>query len=344
MSVILLIIILAVLVLSHEFGHFIVAKLSGIKVLEFGLGLPPRAYGKKIGETIYSLNWIPFGGYVRIHGEDSDSPIPDLEPERSISRKPRLVQAAVIVAGIVFNILLASVLIWVGLQAGLPVSVADFADHESDITNHRVIVTAVVPGSPADEAQIPPGTEISNFETPEALQDYVSAHKGENVEVVTPDKTYILLPEPILGIEMDFVGDAHLSPIQALPSAVSVTYRLTTGTAGALATFIDDALKGEGSLEGVVGPVGIAGIVGEASKHGFISLLLLTAILSLSLAVINLVPFPALDGGRLLFVIIEAIKGSPIKQKIANTINVVGFSLLIILMLVITYRDIAKLV
>src|SRR3989344_8449559 len=333
MNIILLIIILAILVLSHELGHFLIAKLWRIRVDEFGFGLPPRAWGKKVGDTIYSLNWIPFGGFVRIFGEEGDT------GEGSFAMKPKLAQASVIVAGVIFNILLAFVLLWFGLQTGLPVSVSDFPTHGNELKNQQVIITYVLPDSPAEIATVPAGARLLKFKTPEEVSIYVRDHVNESINLVTDKGTYTLVPNPILGIEMDLIGEAHLSPTSAIIGATKITYRVTQSTAIGMFTFISNILKGHGSLDGVVGPVGIAGIIGEASEQGFHAILLITVILSLSLAVINLVPFPALDGGRLLFVVIEAIKGSPISKNITTVFNMTGFAILILLMLVITYQD-----
>ena len=351
MTIILLILVLAILVLSHEFGHFIVAKLSGIKVEEFGLGLPPRIFGRKIGDTIYSINWIPFGGFVRIFGE-SETPTDgegkefndNSDNKEAFVNKPKLIQAGVIVAGIIFNLLLAFVLIWTGLQAGLPVAVEDFGANNSQVTNHQVIITGIKSSSPAEIANVPEGAYIKNFKTPEELIAYVESHKREEIKLETDRGDFRLTPNPILGIEMSQVGEAHLSVMSAIPAAFRVTTHLTKETIVGLANFVGSIFAGKGFLAGVVGPVGIAEIVRDASNQGFASLLFIMAILSISLAVINLAPFPALDGGRLLFVIIEAIKGSPIRKSLANTVNLVGFSLLIALMVFVTYHDIIKLI
>ena len=343
MSIILLLIILAILVLSHEFGHFIVAKRAGIKVEEFGLGLPPRIAGYLWRGTLYSINWIPFGGFVRIYGEDPTS-TEEFQAGNSFVSKSKPVQAMVLVAGIVCNLILALLLMWAGLQAGLPVSVSDFEQHQASIQNRRLIITATLPGSPADTAGVPYGAKILNFQTAEEVIEFTREHRQESVDLVTDKGKFVLVPDPLLGIEMDVVGDIYLSPLRAIPESIKVTTKLTSDIAFGIGHFLFDFLRGEGSLSGIVGPVGIAGVIGEASKQGFASIILITIILSLSLAVINLVPFPALDGGRLLFVIIEAIKGSPIKRGIANAINLVGFSLLILLMLVITYRDIVHVI
>ncbi|MEK7535449.1 MAG: M50 family metallopeptidase [Patescibacteria group bacterium] len=337
MSVILLIVVLAVLVLSHEFGHFIVAKLGKIKVEEFGLGLPPKLIGRKWGGTIYSINWIPFGGFVRIFGEGGNG------GEGSFVSKPKLLQAGVIIAGIVFNLILALALIWAGLQTGLVVSTSEFKNQNEFLVNQRVMITAVLPASPADNAGIKPGTSVNNFKSPDDVIRYVKAHNKQEVVLETDKGEYKLIPDPLMGIEMDLVADAHMNFFGSIVPGLKVTWRLTTATASGLFQFITNIFRGQASFEGVVGPVGIAGIIGQASEQGFSSLLLITAILSLSLAVINLVPFPALDGGRLLFVIIEAIKGSPIKERVARIMNTIGFSILILLMIIITYRDIAHL-
>jgi len=343
MTVIIFIIILAVLIASHEFGHFIVAKTAGIKVEEFGLGLPPRAIGRKWGETLYSLNWIPFGGFVRIFGEDPASleELHDGGNEGSFSSKSKLVQAAVILAGIFFNILLAFILLWAGFIIGLPASISAFPDET--LEDIALTITNVMPGSPAEAAQVPIGAHIINFDKPEDMIIFVDAHKGQEVLVSTDRGDFKIVPAPKLGIEMDLVGTLHLSFFDALWQASVSTYELFYQTSFGIIKFLGSVIVGQGSLSGVAGPVGIAGAVGEASRQGFGAVLYITALISLSLAAINLVPFPALDGGRLLFVIIESIKGSPIRPRIVNAFNLAGFSLLILLMLFVTYHDIAKL-
>lgn len=364
MNAIILIIVLAALILVHEFGHFITAKFFGIRVDEFGLGLPPRAWGYKFRDTIYSLNWIPFGGFVRIYGEDgkeqasptlgaTGAQTPGVKTRgASFSDKSRWVQAGVVVAGIVFNILFAIILIWTGFMHGLTASTSSFP--EINFENVRVMITGILPDSPADEAGIPAGSSISllssgydseeNIGAPDLVTQFMASHTGKVVTINTQNGSYDVIPSPLAGIEIDLVGDLHMGPIEAITPAFKMTYALFVGTADSIYNLIISAVQGKASFNEVSGPVGIAGIVGDAFGRGLASLLYITAIISISLAVINLVPFPALDGGRLLFIMIEGIKGSPIKTRITNILNTAGFALLLLLMLFITYHDIVKLI
>ena len=370
MIVIKIVIVLAILILVHEFGHFIVAKKSGIRVDEFGLGLPPRAWGKKFGETLYSLNWIPFGGFVKIFGEDpSEADVNTQDKERSFHYKPKYIQAAVIVAGVVFNYVFAILLMWFGFMGGMPGFVEDFPD--AQVRDERVIIAYVLPESQAAEAELDLGATIVSLEAGgesvvvdegSDVPDFVAAHQDEEItfNLSKGDRLFERSATPALveyenpqtgevservavGIELGEVGTVSLPPHKAFVTGFKVTWNLTKLTTIGLYDLIADAVRGEGSLDGVSGPVGIATAVDDASKEGFGSLLYFVAIISVSLAVLNLVPFPALDGGRLLFIIIESITGKPIKREVANTVNAIGFILIIALMIFITYHDIISL-
>lgn len=262
MTILLFVAILVVLIVAHEFGHFVVAKLSGMRVDEFGLGYPPRAMTLgRIGETAYTLNWLPFGGFVKIHGED---PSPEGADPRAFHAKPRILQAIVLVAGIVMNLLLA----WAIFTANF-------------MTTHRISDHEIVAGLPLGPALVQGAS--------------ITAHVTGAIAV---------------GLGHFFYG---------------------------LATFSAD-------LSQVSGPVGIAREVGSASALGVDSLLSLVALISINLALINLIPIPALDGGRLFFVLIEAVTRRPIKPQVANMVNATGFAFLILLMLVVTFHDVYRLI
>jgi regulator of sigma E protease len=362
MSVILFIIILAILVFVHELGHFLVAKKSGIKVSEFGLGFPPRVWGKQVGETLYSINAIPFGGFVKILGEDSeDEAMNGPEKERSILAKPKYIQVAVLAAGVFFNLIFAWFLISAGYMVGLPTPV----DHTGPgtVTNAHLVLTLVAPGSPAEAGKLKAGDvivgvhskgfDVKNI-TGENVSEFIQAHgkDGLTFEVKRGSETISssvtakegIIPDKVaVGISMDMIGTLRLSPPQALWEGLKTTEETFVTTAQGLFAFISQAVQGKGKLSEVTGPVGIVGIVGDVTKLGFVYLLSFTAIISINLAVINLFPFPALDGGRILFVLIEAIMRKPISPKVANILNTVGFALLILLMIVVTVHDISKL-
>ncbi len=375
MSVLIFLIILAFLILSHEFGHFWAAKRSGIRVDEFGLGFPPRLWGVKKGETIYSINLIPFGGFVKIFGENpADPELTAGAGERGLINKPKLTQALVLVAGVAANLVVAWLLISLGLSFGLPTPLSQLPADYAGLS--RVLITSVAPESPAQIAGLQPGDALVYLgeELPEngfnpdditittkLVEEFVAEHQTSEfvlgyqrgrVFTQTDLPTHWVRLTPVMGlladraaigIGMDETGLLKLGPLSALGQGLVLTGRLSVATARALGGFIIDAFRGQPVLEQVTGPVGLAGLVGDAKNLGWIYLLSFTAIISINLAVINLMPFPALDGGRLLFLLIEKLKGSPIKPKIANAFNLVGFALLLLLMLVVTYRDIVKL-
>lgn len=362
MNILLFIIVLTILVLVHELGHFLAAKRSGIRVDEFGIGFPPRLWGKKIGETVYSVNLFPVGGFVKIFGEDpNDESLRGKDSKRSINHKSKLIQAWVLVAGITFNLLFAWLVVSSSYMIGVPFP-ADDATYGSRVRNAQIILTQVLPQSPAETAGLKTGdnlvalysgTDVLEKPTVQTAQDFIASHKElllaylRNNEIKTINVTAkegIIPDRRAIGISMDFAGTLTLPIHEALYAGALTTSSLTWGTVVGLVDFFKNIFIGHADFSGVAGPIGIEGVVRDASAMGFVHLLMLVAIISINLAVINLLPFPALDGGRLFFLLIEKIKGSPIKPSIANGVNGVGFIILILLMVVVTYHDIAKLI
>ena len=364
MTVIIFLIILAILVLVHELGHFITAKKSGIRVDEFGIGFPPTVFSwkPKKSETKYSLNLIPFGGFVKIFGEDPDeASIRGPESKRSLTNKPKSIQILVLASGIIFNIIFAWALLSFGFMWGLPLTIDE--TNEQYAQNIDLTITAVLPDSPAEGAELKTGDNIIELvqgsfilENPNSdeVKEFISKNgekefllkyrRGKELgEVSLIGNKEILENEIAVGIGLDRVGIVKFPLLKSIKEGTVTTIKLLGLITVGLANFISDAFTGEADFSQVSGPVGIIGLVGNASALGFVYLLTFTALISLHLAIINLIPFPALDGGRILFVIIESIKGSPISPKIQNWINGIGFALLILLMFVITYNDILKL-
>lgn len=366
MSVLIFVIILVVLILVHECGHFIVAKVAKIRVDEFGIGFPPRMFGfkPKNGETEYTFNWIPFGGFVRIFGENpNEEALHGPAKDRSFINKPKIVQAAVIVAGVSFNIVFAWMLISASFMYGLPAPVGT-EPAGAVVKNPELTITEVIPDSPARRAGLSVGdvilaltadTDILENGSPEDVSLFIAAHgqerialsfkHGETASTVFVEPVLGIVPErAALGISMSMIGTLQLPVHQALWEGAKTTGSLSMLIAASFWGLFADAFTGKGDLASLTGPVGIVSIVGDVSELGFIYLLGFAAFISINLAILNLIPFPALDGGRLLFLLIEAIKGSPIKPAIVNFLNTVGFALLIFAMLAVTYNDIVKLV
>ena len=359
MSIVIFILVIVVLIVVHEFGHFVAAKLSGMRVDEFGLGYPPRALTiAKVGETEYTLNWLPFGGFVKIYGEDGGG-----DDVRAFSARPRILQAVVLVAGVAMNLLLAYVLITGALVAGTPRALED--NELAVARNQELAVANVLPGSPASVAKILPGDSIMSAADskgewkavdPKSFCAFIAASNGEEVKLVVKHdaKEQIITATPAagvatsdpsryaLGVEVATIGVVPLSLGAAIVEGAQLTWGVLTMTAAGLWHFFYSIFTFSADLSQVAGPIGIAGAVGSASAQGIGNLLTVMAIISINLALINLIPVPALDGGRLLFVIIESVIRRPIKAGIARGINAVGFVALILLMLIVSAHDIFK--
>lgn len=365
MSFIIFIVVLGVLIFAHELGHFLVAKKCGMRVDEFGLGFPPRVFGKKIGETIYSLNWIPFGGFVKIFGENpSDNPGAEhsaINESRSFGKKNRGLQVAVLVAGVAFNIIFAWLVIFASFVSGFPAPVGYYQG--LPVENPRLILTQVLVDSPASKAGLQTGDAIISVVansnslanlTADTVSDFMNQYESEEIllgyergkekgEVKVAPIAGIVAGRVAIGVGLDLIGTVKLPFFRALWESAKTTGSLLVAITKGLGEFFYKALTFQADFSEVAGPIGIAGLVGTAASLGFANLLGFVAFISLNLAVINLLPFPALDGGRLLFVVIEAIRRRPLNPKIVNYLNGIGFALLLILMLVITYKDIVKL-
>ena len=366
MEILIFIVVIVALIVVHEFGHFVVAKWSGMRVDEFGLGYPPRAMIiGKIGETEYTLNWLPFGGFVKIFGEDPS--FDKLGMPNSFSSKTRLAQALVLVAGVAMNLFFAYVLITGALVMGTPRALSE--NEVATAKNVELAVANVLPGSPAAQAGLLPGDVILSAEdghnmlpetTPSAFTKFVSeggSNKTITLSVRHSDgKETTLFARPIegliasdpsrpaIGVEVANIGVVPLSLGSAIVEGARLTWSATILTAVGLWHFFYGVFTLSADLSQVAGPVGIAGVVGTASMQGFGYLFSIMAIISINLALINLIPVPALDGGRLLFVIIESVIRRPIKASVAHAVNAVGFVFLILLMLVVTAHDIFRIV
>ena len=369
MSIIIFIIVLGILIFVHELGHFIFAKKTGMLVEEFAIGFPPRIFSFKKGETKYSIGLIPIGGFVKIHGEEYEEKDKEDNGEKTKSHKrrftsrPKWAQAVVLIAGVSFNLLLAWMLISIGFMSGLPVSVDQFEGEK--ISDPMLILVNVLPDSPAMEAGLKVGDSIlylesasdsvQNIKGTEVVEGFIASHGGQEIDILykrsgeTETTLTKLIPKegviegkPAIGVSFGMIGTIEFPFFRACWEGLKTTVSLTIATAVGLFYFLTDLVTGNADLSQISGPVGIVFMVGDAFSFGIIYLLSFVSIISINLAIINLIPIPALDGGRLLFVLIEAIKGSPIKAKTVNWLNLTGFALLILLMLIVTFGDVIK--
>ncbi len=369
MSVILLIVVLVALIVVHELGHFFAAKISGMRVDEFGIGYPPRAKGWKFGETIYSLNWLPFGGFVKIYGEDDPEgrESEQVDTSRAFSSKNRALQALVLVAGVAMNVVFAWLLITGSLIAGTPRALED--SEIASAPDASIVFASVMPGSPAENAGLMPGDTVREVSSsagarvftgndPAGFTAFIAetpagkavtfrlTREGEEVLISALPKAGVIEAEPerrALGVSVAVIGTASMPLGRAVVEGARYTWEITKQTAIGLAFFFVSIFDLSADLAQVAGPVGIATAVGDAASIGATSLITLAAVISINLAIINLLPVPALDGGRLLFVIIEAITRRKIPTKVAGAVNALGFAFLILLMVAVTISDVSKL-
>ncbi len=371
LTILIFVLVLGVLVFVHELGHFVVARMNGIKADEFGFGFPPRIGGVVKDDvtgryrfvrgntevisphTVYSLNWIPLGGFVRIKGEDRDSA---QEPD-SFAGRSAWTRIQVLGAGVVMNFLLAWLLFSVVLMIGFPEQV-DPEKRESYATT-SIQILQVQPHTPADEIGLKAGDVIQTLDAqPVTSLDFVSTyireHRGEEISVtVKRGGTAITLTgtprlnspegEGALGISFSETAMVRYPWYQAIQLGFEQTYVKTTEILSALGGMLVSLFTGAKTQMDIAGPVGIVSLTKQMSELGITYLLYFAAILSINLGIINILPIPALDGGRILFVLIEKIKGSPVSTRVEGTIHQVGFILLILLMLLVTLNDILQL-
>lgn len=355
-GVIAFIVTLLFLVLVHEWGHFIVARKLGVKVEEFGFGFPPRIAKKHWRGTDYTLNWLPFGGFVRLKGEEDADKSPDSYASQTPWRR-----SLIVLAGVFMNLIVAAVLLSVVAGVGGQQDITAGVSENAIVSNVSHVVVEVVPGGPA-AATLEAGDRITQINGEEflsltALQDFLQT-KNDAV------KLNIMRGEELLSVNVtpaSFTvdgGDAEFYGIGAqLQSVGSVRYawsraplegvRMTTDVFVLIATTLWDALIGlftDRPTVGldVTGPVGIAVLTGDIVKLGVITFMQFVAILSINLAFLNLLPIPALDGGRFAFLLLEMVRRRPVSEKLELKLHQVGFSLLLLLVIVVTIIDIGR--
>lgn len=351
-TVIFFIILLGALVLVHEWGHFIVARRLGVRVEEFAFGFPPRLASITRRGTRYALNLFPLGGYVKIFGEGGEG---ERDPE-SFSSRPVGERLAIIAAGVAMNAVLAWLLFSVGHGLGLPTVVGDGE------TAGRVTIVGVAAGSPAEQAGLRFGDAIEEIksedegvkiQTIDEVQKFISERRGNEMFItirrgdalravaVVPRSTPPSGEGP-LGIAMARVGIVRSpwwrAPWDGIKTTASSAIAIIESIGRATGDFVS---RGAVSAD-VSGPVGIFVFADESRRLGFTYLLELAGILSVNLALLNILPVPALDGGRILFLFIEKLRGVKVSQQLEQAVHTVGFAILLVLMAAVTYRDIVR--
>jgi len=356
-SIIIFIITLLVLVVIHEFGHFIMAKRFGIKVEEFGFGIPPRAWGKKIGETIYSINWLPFGGFVRLLGEDETNK-KVLQNPRSFAHQNIYKRILVVIAGVVMNLVLAwvifySVIIYQNFRIIYPtLEQAVFIGHvEKDFPAEREGIKVGDKILKVDEKEVKEFDDARNFireKKGEPVTLLVTDSEGRNPKQVTVVPKKINEGEYLIGVGFSPLAiKEYRTSAEKLFSGITYSADLTRFTFLGLGKLARDLLSADfkTASQSVSGPVGLAGASVEILGGGVQNLPIyawFTGVISLTLAIFNVLPIPALDGGRLLFLVIEAVTKRKVKEEIESMVHQIGFIILIALALLITYSDIRK--
>ena len=343
------IIVLGVLIFFHEFGHFIVARLFGVGVEKFSLGFGPRLIGKKVGITDYRISAIPLGGYVKMVGEEPDAEIEPEDIPLSFTHKHVAKRMLIVAAGPVFNILLA-----VFIFFGIFLISGTFVLKPS--------VGSVKQGSPAFAAGLEKGdliTSINEFaiNSWDEMAEIINASKGQkiklNVRRGESSRYFSLAPEQVTtknifgeDVQRYIIGitasgetySKEMNFFQAFSESMVQTYRVTE----LMVVIIDKLITGDISTDTLGGPIMIAQMAGDSAKAGIGSLISFIALISVNLAIINLLPIPVLDGGHLLFFSIEAVKGRPVSIKVREIAQQIGLFILILLMILVFYNDISR--
>lgn len=387
-TIIIFILVLGLLVLVHEGGHFLAARYFNMKVYEFGIGFPPRAVGwykdpetgeknwvwgkgseiketvagekkedeEEFPDTLYSINWLPLGGFVRIKGESGEK----RDEEDSFSHKAPWKRVIVLCAGVFMNVVLAAVLLAGGFMIGLPTGGEAVNDENAIVVQQpQTMIQQVVADSPAEKANLKMGDRIisvngTEISSSKELTDFIEKNQNKELtlKIQRGEKT---LEKTITPAQLEDNGDEKKLGVMLADTAVVrypwyiSVYKGVIGAISGLAAvvygfynLVVSLAMGQGVSAGVAGPVGIASVIGQSARLGVSYLLNITAMISLSLAVINILPVPALDGGRVLFVGLEKLLGREVPQKYERIAHTIGFWLLIALVVLVTYRDILK--
>jgi len=383
LTIVIFILVLSVLVFAHELGHFFTARRLGVKAEEFGFGFPPRAVGfyknlsgkwrKVVGggswdklaesadesvrpaakSTIYSGNWLPLGGFVKIKGENGEG---TNDPD-SFAAKKIWQRIIILSAGVIMNIILAWFLFAFGYMIGFPQS-TDSLGQQARISDAQVVITEALPDSVASRAGLQAGDIISSVAGQPVgsyldLQSLIAGQADQDTSLMIirdgAEQSLNLTPTVVdgeratIGVAVFSTGLVRYPFFPALWEGAKTTGWLLKEIVIAFGGLLNQLFTGQPIGDQFAGPVGIANITGQAARQGFAYLLQFMALLSLNLAIVNILPLPALDGGRILFLLIEKIKGKPVRREVEAWVHNIGFFLLIALIVFITYKDIIKL-
>lgn len=345
-TIIIFILILGLLIFVHETGHFLAARAAGIKVEEFAFGFPPRLWGHRKGETVYAINLIPLGGYVKLLGEHEDSTDP-----RSFHKASVWARLGVILAGVVMNLLLAVIVIWIGFMVGMAPLVSDPATFGG---NHQteIVISGIVPGSAADHGGIRPADVLVGYSSIAAFQQFAHDHLGQTA-VITVRRSGKTLTLPInlgtsstapVGVALTDVTQIRLPPGPALRASFIETGRTIVVSVDFLKHFFSQLFEHAQVSQGISGPVGIYQITSISVKLGISFVLQLLAALSLSLALFNILPIPPLDGGGIILLILEkTIHKKATRELAQNVLYILGLIFVVGLIILATYQDIIHL-
>jgi regulator of sigma E protease len=369
LTVVTFIAILGVLILVHELGHFLSARIFGVKAEEFGFGYPPRLIGwvktaggrwrlvgpkespEQYEHTVWSLNWLPLGGFVKIKGEDSN----DLQTADSFAGRPIWQRFIMLFAGVFMNFVLAFVLLSFAFASGVPSLVDDHPSSDIAVQNARIQIMEVQPDSPAAQAGLRPGDSILSIDQQKIhyisdVQSALGSRAGQKVEleILRQGKILQLTVTPEIspnsstariGVGLVKTALVKYPWYEAVYRAGLATLNLTFEIIKAFGKIIVNLITRHSVEAQVAGPIGIAVLTGQVVKLGWVYVLQFAALLSINLAIINLLPIPALDGGRIFFLLIEKIKGRPVKPNFEAAAHQWGFIFLMLLMLLVVFKD-----
>lgn len=345
-----------ILIILHEFGHFITARRFGVRVEEFGLGYPPRVFGKKIGETVYSLNLLPFGGFVKLFGEEKD-----IKDPRSFSSKPIWQRSLIVAAGVISFWIISAILFAFIFWQGATQQISD--EETFFLTTPKVQITSIAKNSPAEKAGLGQGDTVKRFAigeesveigTVKRLQELTTEHAGKEI-ILTIERGKQLFDvqmvprisppdgEGAMGVALIRTSIVSYPWYTAPFYGIQTTFNLTILLIKGWGSIFLDLVRGVPTGVQIVGPIGVFGLATQMSQLGIIYFLQFIAIISINLAFLNILPIPALDGGKLLFLAIEKVRGKPISEKVEQSVTTFFFILLIALVLLITLKDVQKL-